>query len=227
MPADGDDPNSLRTIPLFPLATPALFPAVRVPLFIFEPRYRQMTEAALAGERVIGMCTVVPTGRPGMQGDPQLHPIGCLGLIDAAKQRPDGTWDIAVEGISRFEIQSELDKPEGRLFREAHVRVLEEEVASADIVAQLRTRVHDRYRELLGLLAPQAVEEFEAQDFDSIPDDVYANTVSLSLDVDPIEKQSLLESAGVPSRLERVLTVLEFKIAETSTPNSPGSGTLQ
>ena len=47
-------------LPLFPLANVVLFPRVQTPLHIFEPRYRQLTEHALAGERRIGMVAVRP-----------------------------------------------------------------------------------------------------------------------------------------------------------------------
>ncbi|MDP6980640.1 MAG: LON peptidase substrate-binding domain-containing protein [Myxococcota bacterium] len=221
----------LRTIPLFPLATVALFPAVRVPLYIFEPRYREMTEAALEGERVIGMVTVLPEGRTAMAGDPEIHPIGCLGLIDGAKRRPDGTWDIALEGIARFEVECEIDKPEGRLFRDARVRMLDEEAVSQpaqqEEIDRLRVEVHRSYGAALRLLAPQYVDAFHARDFDSVPDDVYVNTVCLSLDIDTVDKQCLLECPGTRARLERVLAVLEFKIAELNARGSATSKTLQ
>ena len=47
-------------IALFPLSNVVLFPRVRAPLHVFEPRYRQMVEHALASERRIGMATVLP-----------------------------------------------------------------------------------------------------------------------------------------------------------------------
>ena len=54
-------------IPIFPLPAVVLFPRVRAPLHIFEPRYREMTRAALAGSRRIGMVTV-----------PEAHRGDCL-----------------------------------------------------------------------------------------------------------------------------------------------------
>lgn len=222
-----DDAERLRTIPLFPLPTVSLFPAVRAPFFIFEPRYRQLTADALAGEKVIGMVTVVPAGREAMAGDPEVYPIGCLGWIDSAKQRPDGTWDIALEGVSRFAIEEELSKPEGRLYREARVRMLEDEPDSRDAVDRLRAEVHRSYGAVLAQLAPQYVDAYNAQNFEVIPDDVYANTVSLSLDIDPVEKQSLLDSPSISARLERVLAVLEFQLAASGAGSSGDSKTLQ
>src|SRR3954467_11014816 len=53
------------TIPIFPLPNVVLFPNVFLPLHIFEPRYRQMVDDALNGDRIIGMVLL----RPGWEGD--------------------------------------------------------------------------------------------------------------------------------------------------------------
>ena len=47
-------------LPLFPLDNVVLFPGLDVPLHIFEPRYRQLTEHVLQGDRRIGMVATRP-----------------------------------------------------------------------------------------------------------------------------------------------------------------------
>src|SRR5207302_419049 len=68
---------------LFPLPNLVFFPHVMQPLHIFEPRYRQMTADALAGDRFIAL--VLPTA--GWEKDyndaPNIHPVACLGHIIA------------------------------------------------------------------------------------------------------------------------------------------------
>ncbi len=44
---------------LFPLPNLVMFPHVVLPLHIFEPRYRQMTEHSLASDRLITMIQIV------------------------------------------------------------------------------------------------------------------------------------------------------------------------
>ena len=61
--------DELLRIPIFPLENVVLFPRVQVPLHIFEPRYRQMTRAALEGGRRIGMVVVRPDATSGMTGN--------------------------------------------------------------------------------------------------------------------------------------------------------------
>ena len=64
-------------IPLFPLENVVLLPDVVLPLHVFEPRYRQLTTDALAGDRRIGMIAVRPEHAHQMAGDPPLYAVGC------------------------------------------------------------------------------------------------------------------------------------------------------
>ena len=84
---------------LFPLSTVVLFPRVRTPLHVFEPRYRQMTEHALGGDRRIGMVLVDAEHAAGMAGDPPVQAIGCAGTISAAQRLPDGRFHVLLDGI--------------------------------------------------------------------------------------------------------------------------------
>lgn len=219
----------VESLPLFPLASVVLFPHIQIPLYIFEPRYREMTEAALRGNRMIGMVTVVPDQLDDMSGDPAVFPIGCAGHIESFERREDGSYDIVIEGVSRFEIDHEPARPEGQGYREARVHLLAEaETADDDPeIRRLRAEVHRRYGELLARVAPDYIEQFQSDIFEAIPDTVYVNTVSLSLDIDAIEKQSLLESPTTRERLERVIVVLDFQLAESQTHGSSNPATLQ
>ena len=69
-------PPDDAALPIFPLSNVVLFPAIQTPLHIFEARYRQMVEHALAGDRRIGMVTVEPERVLDMSGDPPVFAIG-------------------------------------------------------------------------------------------------------------------------------------------------------
>jgi Lon protease-like protein len=221
----GRSAERVEFLPVFPLASVVLFPHVRVPLYIFEPRYRQMIEAALHGAGRIGMVTVLPDQVDLIGGDPEIFQIGCAGRIESCKKRGDGTYDILLLGESRFRVEREIDPPDGQLYREAQVAILPDEssVPPGSEIDGLRNQVHQYYDQLIERIAPEHLEQFRSMGFDVMPHAVYANTVSASLNIDAAEKQSLLESASTTIRLERLLAVLEFKLAESSTagPSSP------
>jgi Lon protease-like protein len=95
------------TIPIFPLPNVVLFPNVLLPLHIFEPRYREMTADALAGDRIIGMSLLQPGFEPDYEGRPAVYPVGCAGVITHAERLPDGRYNMVLRGIEKFRIESE------------------------------------------------------------------------------------------------------------------------
>src|SRR5262249_61215492 len=93
---------------LFPLPTLVLFPHVLQPLHIFEPRYRQMTADALAGDRLIAMALLRPGWEKDYEGRPPIYSVICVGRIVAEKRLPDGRFNILLRGVSRARVRREL-----------------------------------------------------------------------------------------------------------------------
>lgn len=233
------DGRRIEALPLFPLPSVVLFPFVRVPLFIFEPRYRAMTKAAITGGGHIGMVTVLPDELKQLPSDPGVFPVGCVGRIESSKQRPDGTYDLVLEGVSRFRISREIEHDGERLFRTADVVLLDEPDVdlspapntssdpSIQAIGQCRAQVHVRYAELLEREAPEFLEHFRSGKLEAIPNSVYVNSIAAALDIGALEKQSLLECPSTLARLERLLAVLEFKLAEPRQYGRPDPGAIQ
>ena len=94
-----------ETLPLFPLAGALLLPGGQLPLNIFEPRYLAMVDAALAGDRLIGM--IQP--RESMTAErPPLYNAGCAGRITSFAETDDGRYLINLTGTRRFRLADEL-----------------------------------------------------------------------------------------------------------------------
>ncbi len=217
------------TIPIFPLANVVLFPKLHIPLYIFEPRYRHMTQVALDGDRRIGMTVVVPDQRQEPGTDPDVFDIGCEGLIDHVRRRPDGTFDLLLVGTHRFRIERELPRPSETLFRTTEIVYLldEAEEQSPAELANLKSEVQDKYRELLKRHAPQHLAQFESESIQALPHDVVANTLAVSMDCDAMEKQSLLEAASTSLRLRGLITILEFQLAQRANTGTRDLDSIQ
>lgn len=93
------------TIPVFPLSGALMLPHSQLPLNIFEPRYLNMIDDAMMGDRVIGMIQTVPGGD---RSQPNLAKVGCLGRITSFSETPDGRYLITLTGLCRFKIDTEL-----------------------------------------------------------------------------------------------------------------------
>ena len=130
---------------LFPLPNLVLFPHVIQPLHIFEPRYRQMTADALASDRLITMALLRPGWQADYQGQPEIHPVACLGRIIADQRLPDGRYNLLLRGMVRLHIDEECVSP--RPYRSAHVRVLLDQ-------GSVRPKMQERLRQLLADLLP-------------------------------------------------------------------------
>ena len=98
-------------IPLFPLSGVLLLPRGELPLNIFEPRYLNMTEDALAGSRMIGM--IQPTEHENSQPNPPLYKTGCAGRIVSFQETDDGRFLLTLKGICRFDVEEEISSTRG------------------------------------------------------------------------------------------------------------------
>ena len=96
-----DLPNKL---PVFPLSNFIIFPKTTVPLNIFEPRYIQMIDDAMKGDRIIG---IIQPKKSGDLKKPNLYDVGCAGKITSFNETEDGRYLIILNGVCRFKIISE------------------------------------------------------------------------------------------------------------------------
>jgi Lon protease-like protein len=193
------------TIPIFPLPNVVLFPNVFLPLHIFEPRYREMVADALAGDRIIGMTLLRPGWEASYEGRPAVYAIGCAGLITFSEQHDDGRYNIVLRGMQKFRISGE---DHSRSYRVAAVEPLGEEVTAED-----REIVRSERRRLEALLVPQP----EGRDVDSkvppsMADEDLVNALAQYLDLEPVEKQALLEREGLVARCRSLIDLLEMKV---------------
>ena len=209
------------TLPIFPLGTVVLFPDAAVPLHIFEPRYRQMTADALAGERRIGMTTVRPEHAQEMAGDPPLYQIGCAGFIERHEQLADGRYQFLLRATHRFELLEEIPRAEGRLYRSARVRVLHESEGDPGQAERLREQVIDHLAAISNRLGEAARRSFDATQLRALSLRAFANGVAQSIALPTQEKQSLLDAESTEERLRRLEAALGFHVA-AGTQSGPG-----
>ena len=106
----------LHRLPIFPLYRVSLFPHALLPLYVFEPRYREMTEHCLSAGGSMAIATLLPGHEAEYQGRPPVRLIAGAGQVVAHRKNPDGTFNILLQGVARVRIDEEL--PPERAFRE-------------------------------------------------------------------------------------------------------------
>jgi len=202
------------TLPLFPLSTVVLFPTVSVPLYVFEPRYRQMTRDALGGDRRIGMVAVRQEFQDRMEGDPPIFETGCEGAIRHAEERPDGTWSLLLSATKRFRILREAPRDETKLYRTAQVIGLDDSPADPELFRVLRGEVEERLEDLLRPSLDAEALPTALATIHGLENEQFANALAQMLDFDVLEKQRLLESSGQLDRATTLRDLLDFRLAE-------------
>jgi Lon protease-like protein len=219
--------EKLERLPIFPLPTVVLFPGLRVPLHVFEPRYRQMTAAALEADRRIAMVTILPDEVNEAAGDPALYGIGCAGSITDVREHPDGRYDILLAGEERVRLVSEEDRPAERLFRTAKIVRLadEQDPQDSNRIAVCRTRITHLVAALLNNSHENKRPRVSAETFESFDNTTFVNALATALPFAPIEKQGLLEEDSIADRYEKLAALIEF-LRSARTATLSGSDTL-
>jgi Lon protease-like protein len=214
---------------LFPLANVVLYPTLAVPLYVFEPRYRQMIEDELDASGCIGMIAVVPEPDVDLQGDPRLFEVGCEGRIERWEKRPDGTYNILLAATRRFRVMHELDRPVERLYRSAVIEPLDESPAPAESahLTSLRREIIDQLEFITRRRSEEGGQRLPIEQLEQIDDERLVNALAQALDFDVRDKQRLLEAAGVSERYDVLAELIRFRRAEIDSSSVPGSGVRQ
>jgi Lon protease-like protein len=206
-------------LPIFPLPNVVLFPNVFLPLHIFEPRYREMVADALAADRMIGMVLLRPGWDRDYEGRPPIFPIGCSGVMTHVERLNDGRYNIVLRGLERFRILSEDHE---RSYRRAAFQPLHEHALDSgerDVMRRCRTKLES-------LLAPGAGELHlgsgrrmgDSKIPTAMADEDLVNALAQYLDLEPLEKQALLEQPSLRHRATSLVELLEMKILMARTP---------
>ena len=202
-------------LPIFPLPSVVLFPNVFLPLHIFEPRYREMVADALASDRMIGMVLLRQGWDRDYEGRPPIYSVGCSAVLTHNERLPDGRYNIVLRGIERFRIVEEDD---ARSYRRALVEPLRDHALDpGDRAAILRQRA-----KLESMLGPNQSGTGDPRMPAAMSDEDLVNALAQYLDLEPLEKQALLEKACLRSRAESLVELLEMKILMARTPGSSG-----
>jgi Lon protease-like protein len=195
-------------IPLFPLPNVVLFPGVPLPLHIFEPRYREMVSDAAASHEIIGMALLRGDWQNDYEGNPEIFEVGCAGKIVSVEKLPDGRLNILLHGLREYTVRSQvLDKS----YRQAEVTWRS---GAMNGLASAKRDVLTRSLAQFLRTIPESPAHRVLHD-PSLSDELLVNFFSYALDIEPIEKQGLLQADGLDARSERLVEILEFHLEET------------
>jgi len=198
-------PEGEFLLPLFPLPNLVFFPNTRLPLHVFEPRYRQLVKDVIEADSRFGIVLLRTGWEEDYFGAPAVHPYGTMGTIEQAVSLDDGKFNILVRGDVRFQILGEVSRVP---YRTARVVAQPQLERSPDEAYAQRQWLADLSRQYLTYLPNQmAVPEIETVGLDAL-----TNALIMSLNLDAEEKQRLLEINDLLNRAEQVGAELQNRI---------------
>ena len=207
------DPSALAIVPpaadaliIVPLRDMVLFPGTVFPVAIQRPRSIAAAQKALREESQIG----VLMQRDSAIAEPSandLYRIGTVANILRYVTAPDGSHHLVLQGAQRFSV---LDFIQEQPFLAARVQRIEEpEIRSPEIEART-LHLRGQAVEALGLL-PNASREMIVAIETAAPG-ALADLVVAYLDIGPAERQEILETIDIASRIDKVTRHLAQRI---------------
>jgi Lon protease-like protein len=193
-----------HSLPLFPLSGVLLLPRGQLPLNVFEPRYLEMVDYALTGDRLIGM--IQPAENEDKIPAPHLTKVGCAGKIISFRETEDNRYLISLAGICRFRLTGEMQTT-------TPWRIGACDFAGfATDLAQPGEETFPRERLLKALRTYLTSRDMQA-DWNSVmtaPGEALINALAMMCPFDAAEKQALLEAGTVGERASTLIALLEM-----------------
>ena len=206
-------------VPVFPLPGVVLFPGARLPVHVFELRYRTMVREALSSERVIAMALLLPGWERDYHGSPEFHPLGCLARIDEVVWLPDDCYDLRLLGLERARL--------GRTVREFPYRAVRVQVLPQEPFSEDDALVQLERRALVeaGARRARAAEEGPPPDplvDEGLPFEPLVNTMCMGLAAEPAVKLALLSMDSVIERARRARELMEEEVLRAGRTGAGG-----
>ncbi|ETO93794.1 endopeptidase La [Legionella oakridgensis] len=209
VPADSENNDAILNLPVLPLRDVVVYPHMVIPLFVGREKSIKALEAAMLNNKQIFLVAQ----RKSANDDPHpkdLFEVGTVSSVLQLLKLPDGTVKVLVEGEQRAKVNAySLD--------EGHM------TASLDIVEEISESLKSQEIEILMRSLMSQFEQYIKLN-KKIPPEVLgsisgieepgrlADTIAAHLTLKVEDKQDLLETVDVGTRLERLMAAIETEI---------------
>ena len=201
-----------EVVPVFPLSGALLLPGGQMPLNIFEPRYVQMIDDALAGDKIVGM--IQPCMKPeNSDKDPApLSKVGCLGRITAIQETGDGRYLLSLTGVCRYQMIEEIAS--NKAYRTCRIKLFSYDFCEdrCDQSEIDRHRLLDAFQSYLKSNGVDA----DLDAIENTDNETLVTALCMMGSYAPAEKQALLEAPDLKARTETLIAISEMHVARQS-----------
>ncbi len=192
---------------ILPLRGVVIFPSAIVPLLISRGSSLKVVEAALAGDRMLGLVAQKNAEEEGPT-PASLYVRGTAGRILKMLKYPDESVRILVQGLRRIEIESFLQ--EEPFFR-ARIRVLSDTHEPSKDVTALQAHMVNQFAKFVSMI-PYLPDELQGVVMNIKDPGKVTDLIASNLNVSLEEKQDLVSTLDVHARLQRLSAILNREI---------------
>jgi len=203
VPDMGSGKTKSRSIPLLPLRGLLVYPSMVLHLDVGREKSIKALERCMIDDHIILLCSQSEVGieEPSQE---DIYRIGTIAKVRQMLKLPNGTIRVLVEGMERAEIEQYLPND---LFYEVLARELPETGEDDPELDALMRAVLSQFEHYINLSKKATPETFAAvADIDQAGRLADVITSHLSLKIK--DKQDILETVDVPTRLEKLLDLL-------------------
>lgn len=197
--------DDLTELPLFPLNNVVLFPGMRLPLHIFEERYKAMIGDCIERDTPFGVLLIREGQEVGEPAEP--FQIGTTARVVQVSRLQEGRLNIMTRGERRFEVV-EITQQVPHLV--GLVKYLEDQ--TGDVPPELVSEVGSEYKTFLTRQATIAGGWSSRLEVTHDPAQLFSQaiaSVSSSIELPRDLRQQLLELSSIRERLEKLLPLLQ------------------
>ena len=201
-------PSDIKRYPMVPIRDVVIFPSTKVAFKIGRPSSVRALEQAMAGERDIFLATQhdATIDEPSAN---EIYQVGTLGRILQAQRQENGQIKVVVEGRERGQSVKIEQDDDGMFF--AYVRRVQSTDESGFRTDGLLQKIHTQVEQFLRV-SPDAYTDALHASLRGVSASHIADSMSSHLRISVEEKQALLETFSVSSRLTQLIEILEQEI---------------
>ncbi len=194
-------------VPVFPLPNSVLFPYAELPLYIFEPRYKQMLEDCIQGNSLLAIALLKKGWEQHQEPLPCYDTVG-VGYVKFSVQDQEGNFNMILKGIGPAKIVEYVQWEPYRIAKVSPLTSKQEE--SQNILSQMR-KLSKLFSEKAFRTKRMTEEEIHAIEKMTDPEELFG-LAAHTAHIDFYTKQSLLETVNTSEKFDRLIKILEDEL---------------
>jgi ATP-dependent Lon protease len=196
-----------RVLPVLPLRDIVVYPKMAAPLFVGREKSVRALDEVMRKDKQILLAAQMDASEDEPSTD-RIFTVGTVATVVQLLKLPDGTVRVLVEGGERARVTRFTENGD---YFEAEIEAIEETNVDSPEARAVARAVSDQWDNYVKLSRKTPPDVHQAVGQITEPSRL-ADAVAAHLTVKIPDKQALLEQADVPSRLERILALIEGEI---------------